>query len=131
VVQEDRLLRRIFLALAFLWLLPSANAQQLNSDIAKALVGTWAWSETTSDVAINYEMILGGDGTFAFTSAMQSYQVTSTGTWVYEGGWVQFKTLWSSSLDPTGQPIVVGPIQILEVGPDFVRTPAGVAHRVS
>jgi hypothetical protein len=126
--------RRVVLSFILLWFAmvsaaPSAGAQQIDADVAKSLVGTWVWSETSSDVTIDNQMILGGDGTFAFSSAMQTYQVTSTGTWVYEGGWLQFKTLSSSSLDPTGHPIAVGPIQILEVGPDFVRTPAGIAHR--
>jgi hypothetical protein len=125
--------RRIAALLAFLWFALFAasfpNAQQVDADVAKALVGKWVWSESSGGVTVDNQIILGGDGTFAFTSAMQTYQVTSTGTWVYEGGWLQFKTQWSSSLDPTGHPIVVGPIQILEVGPDFVRTPAGIAHR--
>lgn len=129
-------MRRIVLSLALLWFAvfvatPLAHAQQPDADVAKSLVGTWAWSESSGGVTVSYQIILGGDGNFAFSSAMETYQVTSTGNWVYDGGWLQFKTLWSSSLDPTGQPIVVGPIQILEVGPDFVRTPAGIAKRVS
>ena len=129
-------MRRIVVLLAFVWfaafaLAPSVNSQGVDADVAKALVGKWVWSETSGGVTVKNQIILGGDGNFALTSAMQTYQVTSTGTWVYEGGWLQFKTLWSSSLDATGHPVVVGPIQILEVGPDFVRTPAGVAHRVS
>jgi len=127
-------MRRYVLWLALIWfavLAPaqSVQGQQPDADIAKALVGTWIWSETSGGVTIDYQLILGGDGNFAFTSQMQTYQVTSTGAWTYEGGWLQFKTQWSSSLDPTGQPIVVGPIQILEVGPDYVKTPAGIAHR--
>jgi hypothetical protein len=109
----------------------SAKGQQIDADVAKALMGTWVWSETVSGVTVDYQLILGGDGSFAHTSAMQNYQVTATGTWVYEGGWLEFKTLWSSSLDPTGQPIVVGPIQVLELGHDFMRTPAGIARRAS
>lgn len=127
-------MRRTVLWLALLWFaalvqMPTAGAQQPDADVAKALVGTWVWSESTNGVTIEYQLILGGDGNFALTSAMQTYQVTSTGAWTYEGGWLQFKTQWSSSLDPTGQPIVVGPIQILEVGADYVKTPAGIARR--
>jgi hypothetical protein len=131
---REVLVRRVVLSLVLLCVAvfsaaPPGKAQQIDADIAKALVGKWEWAETSSGVTVNYQLILGGDGTFGFTSAMQSYQVTSTGTWVYEGGWLQFKTLWSSSLDSTGQPVAVGPIQILEVGPDYVRTPAGIARR--
>jgi hypothetical protein len=128
------LVRRVLLSFVLLWFAmvsaaPFAGAQQIDADIAKSLVGKWVWSETSSDVTVKNELFLGGDGTFAFTSALQNYQVSSTGTWVYEGGWLQFKTLSSSALDPTGHPTAVAPIQILEVGPDFVRTPAGIAHR--
>jgi hypothetical protein len=126
--------RRIILLFIVLWhalffIAPSVRSQQIDADIAKALVGTWEWSESSSGVTVNYQLILGGDGTFALTSAMQTYKVTSTGTWIYEGRWLQFKTLWSSALDPTGQPVAVAPIRILEVGPDFVRTPASMARR--
>jgi len=128
--------RRIVALLVVCWfavfsVASALNAEGVDADVAKALVGKWVWSESSGGVTVNNQVILGGDGNFAFTSAMQTYHVTSTGTWTYEGGWLQFKTLWSSSLDPTGHPIVVGPIQILEVGPDFVRTPAGIAYRAS
>jgi len=128
------LVRRVVLSFIVFWhalfiVAPLVRGQQIDADIAKALVGTWEWSETSSGVTVNYQLILGGDGTFALTSAMQSYKVSSTGTWIYDGRWLQFKTLWSSALDPTGQPIAVAPIGILEVGPDFVRTPAGTARR--
>src|SRR5262245_51468248 len=107
--------RRIVVVFVFLWFglvaaLAPSQAQQVDADVAKSLVGKWVWSETSNGVTVNNQIILGGDGTFAFTSAMQNYQVSSTGTWVYEGGWLQFKTLWSSSLDATGHPIVVAPI---------------------
>jgi hypothetical protein len=79
--------------------------------------------------AVHHQLTLAGGGDYTYTSAMQSYQVTSWGRWGYQGGWLMFQTTGSSSLDPAGRPIGLGPIQVLEVGPDYVKTPAGFAQR--
>ena len=126
--------RRTLLAFVFaafaVWAPPEvARAQMSDAQIQQAVVGRWEWQDSSSGQQISYQLTLVGDGSFAFTSWMGTYQVTSTGLWGVQGGWLGFKATWSSSLDPTGAPIGVGPVQILEVGPDFIRTPAGIARR--
>jgi hypothetical protein len=102
---------------------------QNDAQTAQALVGRWEWQDTMNGAAVHHQLTLAGGGDFTYTSAMQSYQVTSWGRWGYQGGWLMFQTTGSSSLDPAGRPIGLGPIQILEVGPDYVKTPAGYAQR--
>jgi hypothetical protein len=102
---------------------------QNDAQTAQALVGRWEWQDTMNGAAVHHQLTLAGGGDFTYTSAMQSYQVTSWGRWGYQGGWLMFQTTGSSSLDPAGRPIGLGPIQVLEVGPDYVKTPAGFAQR--
>ena len=133
IVIRDSLMRRIALSfatlvVALMLLAPIAKAQN-DAQTAQALVGRWEWQDTMNDATVYHQLTLAGGGNFTYTSAMQSYQVTSWGAWAFQGGWLMFKTTGSSSLDPAGRPIGLGPIQIIEVGPDYVRTPAGVAHR--
>jgi hypothetical protein len=118
----------VALAVAFVLIAPAARAQN-DAQTAQALVGRWEWQDTMNGAAVYHQLTLAGGGNYTYTSAMQSYQVTSWGAWAFQGGWLMFKTTGSSSLDPAGRPIGLGPIQILEVGPDYVRTPAGTAHR--
>jgi hypothetical protein len=125
----QRIIAGLLLALFIFAGIRPSPAEQLDADVAKSLVGTWEWTEGSAEAPVKDQLILGGDGNFAFTSAMHNYRVTSTGSWTYEGGWLQFKTQWSSSLDAAGQPVAVGPIQVLEVGHDAMRTPAGIARR--
>lgn len=122
------MLRIALLLAAFLLLVQSTvlpAVAQNDAQTAQALVGRWEWQETMNGAAVHHQLTLAGGGDFTYTSAMQSYQVTSWGRWGYQGGWLMFQTTGSSSLDPIG----LGPIQILEVGPDYVKTPAGFAQR--
>lgn len=133
VVVTNGALRRIALSLAAIVLalhfaVPMASAQN-DARTAQALAGRWEWQDTMNGAAVSHQLTLAGGGDFTYTSAMQTYQVTSWGQWAYQGGWLMFQTTGSSSLDPAGRPIGLGPIQILEVGPDYVRTPAGIADR--
>ena len=108
---------------------PAPRAQQNDALTARALVGVWVWQNELNGAIVNNRLTLTGNGTFVYTSAMQSYQVTSSGGWLYQGGYLMFQTTNSSSLDPTGRPIGLGPLQILDVGPNYVRTPQGYAQR--
>ena len=128
-------MRRLFLSLALLSAvvlasLPTPGRAQMNeAQVAQALVGVWDWQDRMNGATVYHRLTLTGSGTFVYTSAMQTYQVTSSGGWIYQGGYLQFRTTSSTSLDPTGRPIGLGPIQILDVGRDYVRTPAGLARR--
>ena len=127
-------MRRLFLSLALMFAVilvvpPPSHAQMTEARIAQALVGVWDWQDRMNGALVYHRLTLTGSGTFVYTTAMQSYQVTSSGGWIYQGGYLQFRTTSSTSLDPTGRPIGLGPIQILDVGPNHVRTPAGIARR--
>jgi hypothetical protein len=115
-------------ALAVQLVIPIAHAQN-DAQTAQSLVGRWEWQDTMNGAAVYHQLTLAGGGDFTYTSAMQSYQVTSWGRWAFRGGWLMFQTTGSSSLDPAGRPIGLGPIQVLEVGADYVKTPAGYAQR--
>ena len=128
------MIRRLFAALAVAFSLASmaplpASAQLSEAQVAQALVGVWVWSDTMNGAPVQHQLTLTGSGSFVYTSAMQTYQVTSAGNWMYQGGWIGFQTTSSTSLDPAGRPVGLGPVQVLDIGPDFVRTPAGVARR--
>ena len=94
-------------------------------EAARILVGTWEWIDQSEGVTVSHQLTLSEDGTYAYTTSRDTDQLTATGAWHYQGGWLQFHTEWSSSLDPAGNPVAQGPIQILELGPDFVRLPGG------
>ena len=123
-----RLVLSLSLILVAITTMPT-RAQMNEAQIAQALVGVWDWQSQMNGVPVFNRLTLTGSGTFVYTTAMQTYQVTSSGGWIYQGGYLQFRTTSSTSLDPTGRPIGLGPIQILDVGRDYVRTPAGVARR--
>jgi hypothetical protein len=119
-----------WLALAFALATASSPASAQNdAQVAQMLQGVWYWTDSMNGVPVQHQLTLVGTGTFVYTSAMQTYQVTSSGFWNYQGGWIMFQTTNSTSLDPVGRPVGLGPVQILEVGPDFIRTPAGIARR--
>jgi hypothetical protein len=126
-------MRRIALIVAAFLLVVQSTVlpavAQNDAQTAQALVGRWEWQDTMNGAAVHHQLTLAGGGDFTYTSAMQSYQVTSWGRWGFQGGWLMFQTTGSSSLDPAGRPIGLGPIQILEVGTDYVKTPAGYAQR--
>jgi hypothetical protein len=108
---------------------PPSRALPNDAQVAQMLVGRWEWQSQLNGAVVANQLTLAGGGDYTYTSAMQSYQVTSWGIWQYSGGYLQFKTTGSSSLDPTGRPVGLGPVQILDIGPDWVRTPAGIARR--
>ena len=126
-------MRRLLLLAAVLFgvvvAAPASRAQPNEALIAQALVGVWDWQDQMNGVPVYNRLTLTGSGTYVYTSAMQTYQVTSSGAWLYQGGYLMFRTTSSTSLDPTGRPVGLGPIQILDVGPNYVRTPAGTVHR--
>jgi hypothetical protein len=133
-VRGDTSMRRILLSFAFVVLAlvattPSSRALPNDAQVAQMLVGRWEWQSQLNGAVVLNQLTLAGGGDFTYTSAMQSYQVTSWGVWQYSGGYLQFRTTGSSSLDPTGRPIGLGPVQILGIGPDWVRTPAGIVRR--
>jgi hypothetical protein len=126
-----RLLAALAVALSLASISPFPASAQLNdAQVAQVLVGVWVWTDSMNGVPVQHQLTLTGSGSFVYTSAMQTYQVTSSGTWIYQGGWIGFQTTSSTSLDPAGRPVGVGPVQVLDIGPDFVRTPAGIARRI-
>jgi hypothetical protein len=107
-----------------------ALAQQSDADTRRALVGTWVWGSEMNGQQVYNELTLAGNGDFAYSTADQAgHLVTQTGKWGYEGGYIGFNTTWSNVKDPSGRYLVLGPIQIVEVGADYVRTTAGIARR--
>ncbi len=125
--------RRLFLASTAGFVLALAHpARASDADIARQLVGIWAWRHTAYDLVIDNQLTLAGNGDFALTSVAGggAYQVTQTGVWQFGGGWIQFRTTWSSSLDPTGNYLVMSPIQVLEVTDSYFRTPDGTVTRI-
>lgn len=111
-----------FLFLVFAWL--PAKAQN-DAQIAQALVGKWVWQSELNGAVVNNELTLTGSGTFAYTTTMQTYMVFQAGAWMYQGGYLMFRVETANADGAT----TLGPIQILDVGPDYVRTPAGIARR--
>lgn len=117
-------------AVSFASFAPSpASAQMTEAQVAQALVGVWVWTDSMNGAPVQHQLTLTGSGSYVYTSAMQTYQVTSAGNWLYQGGWIGFQTTSSTSLDPSGRPVGLGPVQVLDIGPDWVRTPAGIARR--
>jgi hypothetical protein len=105
---------------------------QSDADTRRALVGTWVWGSEMNGQQVYNELTLAGNGDFAYSTADQAgHLVTQTGKWGYEGGYIGFNTTWSNVKDPSGRYLVLGPIQIVEVGADYVRTTAGIARRKS
>lgn len=125
-----RLLAAFAVAFALVSLAPlPASAQLTEAQVAQALVGVWVWQDSMNGTPVQHQLTLTGSGSFVYTSAMQTYQVTSAGNWMYQGGWIGFQTTSSTSLDPAGRPVGLGPIQVLDIGRDYVQTPAGMARR--
>jgi hypothetical protein len=119
----------VLLVAALVATAPPSRALPNDAEVAQMLVGRWEWQSQLNGAVVFNQLTLAGGGDYTYTSAMQSYQVTSWGVWQYSGGYLQFRTTGSSSLDPAGRPIGLGPVQILDIGPDWVRTPAGIARR--
>jgi hypothetical protein len=125
--------RRAVLAAAAFAAAGTVSAQaQSDADTWRALVGTWVWGSTLNGQQVYNELTLAGSGDFAYSQADQAgHLVTQTGKWGYQQGYIGFRTTWSNVKDPSGRYLVLGPIQIIEVGADYVRTPAGIARRKS
>lgn len=126
-------MRRQLLSLGFavmaLFAVLGAGRAQTEGAVAQALVGRWEWESALNGATVFNQLTLTGSGTFAYTTMMQTYQVNSFGQWAYRDGWLMFRATSSRPLDVTGEPIGMAPILVLEVGTDFVRTPAGIARR--
>jgi hypothetical protein len=123
--------RRVALAGIAVALVGGSGAKaQSDADTRRALVGTWLWASYMNGQQVYNELTLAGNGDFAYSQAdAAGHLVTQTGKWGYEGGYIGFNTLWSNVKDPSGRYLVLGPIQIIEVGADYVRTTAGIARR--
>ena len=123
--------RRLFLASLASVLLPLSAFARSDKEVRRMLVGAWAWHGWVNGQRTDNLMTLRGNGRFSYTQAdRRGHSVTQTGRWGYEGGWIGFRVRWSNVRDPYGRYIQLGPIRILEIGDDYVRTPQGVAVRV-
>jgi hypothetical protein len=130
-------MRTLFLSLALTGLAaiaaaPAATAAPNDASVARALVGSWVTSQRVQDVTITYHLTLTAAGEYVMISRMVGtpYQVSSGGRWAYQDGWLTFQVAWSEPRDPNNRPLGLPPARILEIGPDFVRTPEGIARRV-
>ncbi len=117
---------------SLVWL--PALAAQNDAEVRRGLVGTWVWASYTNGQQVYNELTLAGvgngSGDFAYSQADQAgHLVTQTGKWGYSDGFIGFNTLWSNVKDPTGMYLVLGSIQVVEVGEDYVRTTEGLARR--
>ena len=106
--------------------IPAENSALDEAEAAQALVGTWVWIDETSGEPVSNQLTLLADGTYTYTTSMAAEEFTASGVWYYQDGWLQFRPNSDSPADPAMQQMA-GPIQVLEIGPDFVRTPAGLA----
>ncbi|MGE3829687.1 MAG: hypothetical protein AB7F76_01715 [Parvibaculaceae bacterium] len=122
--------RRLFLASTLSVLLPLPAFAESEKDVRRKLVGVWAWEGTVNGRPTDNRMALRGSGRFTYTqSDRMGHSVTQSGRWHYESGWLTFKVTWSN-VRVNGRYIQLGPIRILHVGKDHVRTPQGIAIRV-
>jgi hypothetical protein len=84
-------MRRLFLSLALMFAAicasaPASRAQMNEAQTAQALVGVWDWQSQLNGATVYNRLTLTGSGTFVYTTAMQTYQVTSSGGWIFRGG---------------------------------------------
>src|SRR5262245_38987650 len=121
-----RLLMSLWLAL---WVTTTGVSSQPNDVVgARKLFGTWQWLDKTPQGVAYHRLQLMPDFAYFWTDWDDfGHLVEARGTWTYAGGWLMFQSQWSQPRDPTGAFLVQGPIRVLEVGSDYVRTPAGVA----
>ncbi len=115
---------------------PALHAAPSDAAIAQGAVGTWTYTHQlpgTNDTVVT-EVTLAGNGDFALTAYLQrnpsAYRLTHTGVWTVLQGHIAFKVTWSSSLDPTGRPIVLSPVRVLGFGPGYMDTAGGRVWRV-
>jgi hypothetical protein len=122
--------RRLFIASAVSFVLPLPAIALTDEEARRKLIGVWIWNGVAQGERTDHEMVLGGDNQFSYSQSDQSgHLVMQRGIWGYQGGWIGFSVHWSNSIDATGQYIQLGPIQVLDIGDDYVRTPQGIANR--